>query len=124
MQRPMISDIRASFSWPSPSPPSFGSRKAPHRPCALTWSCRWRLTTRHSSAGSWSKIGSSGISSRSMNARIQAELLLELRLGLEVPRHALLLDQRRQEAQAAPLRLRSGSTSGCTRVGPVVVITV
>ena len=36
MQRPMISDISASRSWPKPAPPSAGSRNAPHRPWAFT----------------------------------------------------------------------------------------
>ena len=40
MHRPMISDIRANFSCPNPLPPSFGSRNAPHRPCAFTCPCR------------------------------------------------------------------------------------
>jgi hypothetical protein len=72
MQRPMISDISARCSCPSPFPPRFGSRKAPQRPRSLTWSWRWRLTIFHSSAGSSSKRGSRGMISRSMNARIQA----------------------------------------------------
>ena len=38
MHRPMISDISANFSCPNPLPPSSGPRKAPHRPCAFTWS--------------------------------------------------------------------------------------
>ena len=46
MQRPMISDISASLSCPKPAPPSFGSRNAPHRPCALTWSWRCALAPR------------------------------------------------------------------------------
>ncbi len=70
MQRPMISDISASLSCPKPGPPSFGSRKAPHRPRSFTCACRWRLTASHSSGGSSSRIGSSGTISRSMNSRI------------------------------------------------------
>ena len=90
MQRPMISDIRASLSWPSPSPPSFGSRKAPHRPWALTWSWRCDLTTLHSSAGSSSKNGFERDQLAVDEGPHPGELLLELWLRLEVPCHLLL----------------------------------
>ena len=71
MHRPMISDISASFIWPKPVAAELRVGNAPQSPCAFTCSCRWRLTGCHSSAVIRSKIGSSGISSRSMNARIQ-----------------------------------------------------
>ena len=88
MQRPMISDISASLSCPNPAPPSFGSRNAPHSPRAFTWSWRWRLHRRATRrAGSSSRIGSSGISSRVDELAHPRELLLELGIGLEVPSH-------------------------------------
>ena len=90
MQRPMISDISASFSWPKPGPPSFGSRKAPHRPCAFTCVLQVALDDRPTRRrGSSSRIGSSGMSSLVDERAHPGELRLELRLGLEVPRHGV-----------------------------------
>ena len=51
MQRPMISDISASFSCPKPAPPSFGSRNAPHRPRSFTLLLEVRLHHRPLIAG-------------------------------------------------------------------------
>ena len=90
MQRPMISDIRASFSCPSPSPPRVGSRKAPPQAAGLDLVLEVGLTTFHSSGGSWSKMGSRGISSAVDERPHPGELLLEFRLRLEVPRHLSL----------------------------------
>ena len=72
IDRPISSDIRASFICPKPGPPSAGSRNAPHSPWSRTRSWRWCLTTFHSSSGSSASTGSSGISSSSMNPRIQS----------------------------------------------------
>ncbi len=108
MQRPMISDISASLSCPKPAPPSFGSRNAPHSPRAFTCSCRYAFTGAHSAGVRSRRIGSSGISSRVDEVAHPLELLLELRIGLEVPGHAsgALPGERRHHARRPDRRDR------------------
>ena len=77
-----------SLTWPKPIPPRSGGRWAAQSPCALTCSCRGRMTTR-----TWSYVSesvSSGKTSLPHESTHPLELLLEFGLGREVPGHRLL----------------------------------
>ena len=87
IERPICSDISASFIWPKPWPPSFGSRKAPQRPAVLDLLAE--VVTHELPL-----VGRQLLEHRLERDDLgvdelphPVELLLELGIGLEVPRH-------------------------------------
>ena len=87
---PRISCIRPSRTWPNPMPPSSGGRCAAHSPRSRTSSWSGRDELQHVVVGR-ARASRSGRSPRARTPRIHASCCLELRLGLEVPRHGRLL---------------------------------
>ena len=78
MQRPMISDISASFSCPKPAPPSFGIEERAPEPAGLDLVLQMALHHLPLVGGQLVVDRFERDQLRSMNSRIHCELLLEL----------------------------------------------